>query len=296
VNRQASEDPTVHRELIVQDPPQSGRDVANLQRALRERLRSRGLADDVPVPTHGKFTHATWLACVEAGYFLGLESATYLRTDKQCGVSTEGAQTYIRNPDRRNPEQLARAKARQGQLDEGPRYYDDLARKAAPSMGRGPQAALAFAKNQLGTHETPAGSNWGGKVQDWIKLAGYAGPVPWCGCFVNACVVSAGIPNGKGWIGYTPAIIAHAKNGTGGWSWHAEGNPGDLVLFDTPGGDPAVHVGMVLKRIAHGHYLTREGNTSSGGGGSQDNGGVVAERDRVSSSGFSMVGFARPPW
>lgn len=299
IKREASQDPDVHRDLVVLDPPLQGRDVANVQRAVEARLDARPGLDKVPTPTHGKWTHASAVAAVEAGYFLGLLSDTYLKAIKVNGdrrlMLTEGAQAIIRNPERRSDEQLARAKERQGQLERGPRYYEDLAAHSAASLGKGPEAALKFAKAHLGVHESPAGSNWGGLVEDWIRLAGYASPVPWCGCFVNACLVSAGIPNGRGWIGYTPAIIAHAKAGTGGWSWHADGEPGDLVLFDTPGGDPAVHVGMVVKRLAEGRYLTREGNTSSGTG-SQSDGGMVAERDRTSTTAFRQAGFARPPW
>jgi hypothetical protein len=294
--RKASDDPTVHRELVVVDPPMSGRDVANFQRAIRERLQSRGLADDVVVPLHGKFTHATWVAAVEAGYFMGLLSGTYLKTDKQRGVSTEGAQMIIRNPDRRSPEQLERAKARQGQLERGPRYYEDLAKANGVTIGKGAKAALAFAAKQIGTTESPAGSNWGPKIGGWIKTAGYDGPVPWCGCFVNAACMAGGVSSGAGWIGYTPAIITHAKNGRGGWSWHTNSEPGDLILFDTPGGDAAVHVGMVETPLAGAHDKTIEGNTSSGPGGSQANGGGVFRRDRSSSSGFRTVGYARPPW
>lgn len=296
MEREFSDNPEVHRELIVQDPPQEGRDVANFQRAIKERLIARGLDDEVSVPTHGKFTHATWVAAVEAGYFLGLQSSTYLATDKRRGLSTEGAQTIIRRPDKRNSDQFARARERQGQLERGPRYYSELAKKVAQPSGRGPEAALAFMKAHIGDHESPSGSNWGRPVQDWIHLAGYNSPVPWCGCFANAAIVAAGVPNGAGWIGYTPAIIQHAQRGIGGWSWHSEGQPGDLVLFDTPGGDPAVHVGMVVRKVGNGHYITREGNTSSGSSGSQDHGGTCAERDRVSTPAFRIVGFARPPY
>ena len=119
-----SQDPAVHRRLVVVDPPQEGRDVANLQRAIRARLKARGLADDVPTPEHGKFTQATWFACVEAGYRLGLRSDTYLATDLGRGVCTQGAQAVIRRPEDRTPEQLTRAKERQGH--EGPRYYAEL--------------------------------------------------------------------------------------------------------------------------------------------------------------------------
>jgi murein DD-endopeptidase MepM/ murein hydrolase activator NlpD len=117
-------DPAVHRDLVVVNPLMAGRDVANLQRAIRARLKARRLADKVPTPEHGKFTQATWFACVEAGYFLGLRSDTYLKTDLGRGVVTEGAQRVIRDPDTRTKAQLARAKDRKGH--QGPRYYAQL--------------------------------------------------------------------------------------------------------------------------------------------------------------------------
>jgi hypothetical protein len=298
MEREASKDPTVHRDLIVVDPPMEGADVANLQRAIRTRLDARGI--DIPTPTHGLFTHATAVAAVEAGYFLGLLSGTYLQTVKVNGdprlVCTEGAQAIIRQPDRRSTEQRARAKERRGQAERGPRYYDGLARDAGVEVGTGAQSALKWAASQIGTTESPPGSNWGGKVEQWIRLAGYTSPVPWCGCFVNAACMAGGVPSGAGWIGYTPAIISHAEHGTGGWSWHSGGKPGDLALFDTPGGDPAVHVGMVERKLNTTTYQTVEGNTSSGTDGSQDNGGGVFRRQRSTGGNFRIVGFARPPW
>lgn len=302
VTRDYSSDATVHRDFIVVDPPMQGRDVANYQRALRDRLKSRGLLDDVPVPTHGKFTYATWVAAVEVGYFLGLRSDTYLAQvqvkGERRGRVTEGAQTIARNPDQRDAGQLSRAKSRQGQLDEGPRYYDDLAKKANahPVVAKGPQAALAYLQKHVGTTEHPAGSNWGPWIEDIIKLAGYDGPVYWCGCATNAGLVAAGIPNGAGWIGFCPAVVAHAKAGTGGWSWHTEGEPGDIILFAGPDGIPE-HQGLVRSRVGEGHYLSVEGNTSPpNSSGSQANGGGLWNKERTSTPNFKIVGFARPPW
>lgn len=300
IKRVPSDDPSVHRDLVVLDPPLEGRDVANVQRAVAERLDARPGLEKVPTPTHGKWTHASAVAAVEAGYFLGLLSDTYLKAIELNGdrrlMLTEGAQAIIRAPDRRSAEQLARANERQGQLERGPRYYADLAHDAGVPSGGGVRAALKFAASQIGTVEHPAGSNWGPKIQDWIKAAGYTGPIPWCGAASNAFCMAGGVPSGAGWIGYTPAIIAHAKAGTGGWSWHSTAEPGDLVLFDAPGGDPAQHVGMVEKVIAAGHVVSIEGNTSGGSGGSQDNGGGVFRRDRVSTPSWRQVGYARPPW
>jgi hypothetical protein len=301
IPREPSDDPAVHRELVVVDPPLEGRDVANLQRAVMDRLDARPGLGKVPTPVHGKFTHASAVAAVEAQYFLGLLSGTYLKTEKVGGerrlLITEGAQTILRNPEHRTGEQLERARERMGQLDRGPRYYDDLARANGVSGGgKGAKAALEFAAKQLGVSERPPGSNWGPRIEGWIRAAGYGSPVPWCGCFANACIMAGGEPSGAGWIGYTPAIVARAKSGTGGWTWHSSGQPGDLVLFDTPGGDPAVHVGICERKINAATYATIEGNTSSGSGGSQSEGGGVYRRQRSTQGNFRIIGFARPSW
>lgn len=298
IPREASTDPAVHRELVVLNPPLEGRDIANVQRAVKTRIDARGL--DVPTPTHGKWTHASAVAAVEAGYFLGLLSSTYLATTTVGGerrlLLSKGAQDAIRHPDRRVPAQLQRAKERQGQLERGPRYYEQLAKDIGVKAGD-MEHALAWALAQVGTHESPAGSNWGIPVQDWEKLAGYISPVPWCGCFANAICVHGGLPSGAGWIGYTPAIITHAQRGIDGWKWvgPSSGQRGMLALFDTPGGDPAVHVGTVLERLSSTQYKTIEGNTSTADG-SQSDGGIVAVRDRTTGGSFYIVGFAVPPW
>jgi hypothetical protein len=301
VDHAASSDPEVHRPLVAVAPPLRGRDIANLQRAAGERLKQRGIAPgDVPVPTHGMFTVATALACIEAQYFLGLRSDTYLERDRHGHlVLTEGAQQIIREPDTRSRDQLARAKSRQAQAARGPRFYEQLATQLGLA-GHGVGDALAFAAKHVGVMEHPPGSNAGPMIDDWYRLAGYGGPVPWCGCFVNACIVAGGLASGAGWIGYTPAIVQHAKNGTGGWSWHgpSEGKPGDLSLYDDgPGGDVAVHVEIVRAQLSSTRYSTFGGNTSSGSAGSQSNGGMVARHDdRSTMGGFHIIGFARPPW
>ena len=294
IDRIPSKDPTVNRPLIVVSPPMAGRDVANLQRAVRTRLQTRGI--DVPVPDHGKFTLATALACIEAQYFLGLRSDTYLKKDKHGHrVVTEGAQLVIRDPESREQVQLDRAKERQAQLERGPRFYEELAQELGLT-GSGAGDAIAFARKHIGTKEQPAGSNSGPKITPWCRAAGYMGAVPWCGCWVNACVMAGGVPSGAGWIGFTPAIVQRAKAAKGGWSWHTTGKPGDLALFDTPGGPTAVHVGLVEKQLSSSSYQTIEGNTSSGNMGSQDNGGGVFRRTRSTQGMFRIIGFARPPY
>ena len=119
-----SQDPIAHRDLVVTDPPMRGRDVANLNRAVRQRLEMRRI--DIPTPVHDMFTQAAALAAIEAGYFLGLLEDTILATDSGRRVCTQGAQTIIREPEQRTQEQLARAKSRHPQAARGPRYYHEF--------------------------------------------------------------------------------------------------------------------------------------------------------------------------
>ncbi|HEY6759093.1 MAG TPA: hypothetical protein VI318_06360 [Baekduia sp.] len=293
-----SQDPSIHRELVLVDPPLEGRDVANLQRALQARLKARGLDDSIPIAVHGRFTAGTVLACIDMEYALGLRSDTYMKRDRRRHrVVTEGAQAVIRDPDARDADQLHRAKERADAAGHHAAFFHAMAERIGMELGRGPDAAVAFAEQQIGTRERPPGSNSGPKIDDWCRLAGFDGPVPWCGCFVNACIMAGGCPSGAGFIGSTVMILNRAKRGIGGWSFVREGRRGDLALYDDePGGDPVVHVEIVRHRVSPTTYSTVGGNTTSGNG-SQSDGGMVAQHDdRSTMGGFHIVGFARPPY
>ncbi len=285
-----SSDPGVHRPLVVVDPPMEGRDVAELQRATREHLQRRDAGDyEVPVCDHGRFTPATALACIEAQYLLGVRADAYLLRDRHGNrVLTAAAQRVIRDPEARDGEQLARAEARDAQLDRGPRPYAQLA--AAMGMtGSGPMDALAYAATHVGIRERPPGSCSGPAIDEWIRLAGYRGPVPWAGCFVNACLVAGGVPSGAAWgIGFAPSIVGRARAGAGGWSWRsADGRPGDLVLFaGEPGDADALHVEIVRAQLASDCYSTY----------GADRRATVGRHDRPLTGALRIIGFARPPW
>lgn len=310
IRRSRSTIASVHRELWTVEPEMLGADVTELQKAAARTLRVRGISrKQVPLAAHGKFTYATELACIEAQYFLGLASSTYLKRDaKWHRCCTIGAQRVIRGDVRRSPAQLARAKARRGQLARGPRYYDKLAaaHRRNANQGTGADAALRFAIAQIGTHETPAGANSdrgrgrfgsGPRIDQWIKLTGYTSPVPWCGCFTNACVVAAGVPNGAGWIGYVPSIVDYARAGRGGWKLvpASEGRRGDLACFVS--GGEYVHVEIVERRRSASSYGCVGGNTTPAGmSGSQANGGAVGRTNRSTQGGFRIGCFARPPY
>jgi hypothetical protein len=291
IDHAPSTQPAVHRPLVVVDPPMEGRDVANLQRAIRDRLKARDLTDDVPVPEHGKFTLATELACIEAQYFLGLRSDTYMQRDPHGHrVVTEGAQRVIREPETRDADQLARAKERQAQAARGPRFFREISDIAA---GHGIADALAFAAAHVGLKETS--DNRGPEIDKWIRATGLNPPQPWCGCFVNACLMAGGLPSSGTWIASTIQILHHAKQGIGGWSFHMEGKPGDLSLYHESGNsDEVAHVEIVRARTAPTMYSTYGGNTTMG---NDARALFVARHDnRSTQGGFHIVGFARPPW
>ncbi|HUR84921.1 MAG TPA: hypothetical protein VMY78_06210 [Solirubrobacteraceae bacterium] len=285
-----SSDPDVHRPLVVVDAPMEGRDIAELQRATRAHLQRRDAGGiDAPVRDHGRFTPATAAACIEAQYLLGVRADAYLMRDRHGNrVLTAAAQRVIRDPGARDGEQLARAQAREAQLDRGPYFYAQLAAEMGMT-GSGPMGALAYAATHVGIKERPPGSCAGPAIDEWIRLAGYRGPVPWAGCFVNACLVAGGVPSGAAWgIGFAPSILARAQALAGGWSWHgADGRPGDLALFaGEPGDDDAIHVELVRAQLSSARYSTYGADRS----------GMVVRRDRPATGALRIIGFARAPW
>lgn len=267
----------VQRTLVASDPPARGSDVLALQGAVRRALRARGLAEQVPLPGHGVFTHATALAGVEAQYSLGLDARTYLNRDARGRrMITEEAQRVLHDPSLRAPEELQRAHDRRTLLERGPRFYEALAAEAGP-VGHGSADALAFAAATVGPVTPEA-------VDRWCRATGYADPVPWSACFVNACLMVGGLPSGAGWIGFPPAILERSRSATAGWSWHRTGAPGDLALY---GADGAEHVELVHARTSATEYLTI--------GGHRDGSDLITRSSAPPATG-RLIGFARPPW
>ena len=139
---------------------------------------------------------------------------------------------------------------------------------------------MKWARAQIGTIESPAYSNWGPEIGEWIKYTGYSGPVYWCGCFVCYAVVKIGganIPQ-RIRLGYHLNIVADAKAGANGL--HAvsvaDAQPGDIVAFDFQ------HIALVVEKYDGSGYLsTIDGNTSATDAGSQSNGGGVFPKRRA---------------
>jgi hypothetical protein len=248
-----------------------GRDVAFFQRALNERYERWDV--DFTVDVDGAFGSSTREATKTVLHGLGIA-----QQQMEHGVTPE-LRLKVRNPDRRNHAELARARERRDWLRRLRRLHE----------GHGPQAAIAYARKQVGVTESPPNSNRGRLIDHWQRMCHISG-APWCGAFVNACLVAAGFPSEPG-LRYCPWIESHARSGQGGWSWHRidRARPGDLVLY---GRAIAQHVAIYV-----GNGQTIEGNTSSGPGGSQDNGGGVFRRRRnFGDPGFPARGVARPPY
>lgn len=125
---------------------------------------------------------------------------------------------------------------------------------------------LAVAVGELGTCESPAGSNRT-KYGRWMLLDGQ----PWCMSFVQWCCAQAGVPLALR-TGSCSALL----------NWYRGNNPKRIVTEPQPG-DIIIytfgHTG-ILESAAAGTVTAIEGNTSPGSSGSQDNGGGVYRRTR----------------
>lgn len=151
------------------------------------------------------------------------------------------------------------------------------------------ERAIAWARKQEGTTESPYGSNEGPGITEWqMDFGSWLVGLPWCGVFVGQALKRAGVKVDS-YVASVAAIEQHAKEGTHGWkSWHGNeaGQRGDAAVV----GGHGVHVELIRQRVPGG-YMTTGGNTSAGPAGSQDNGGGVFPRFRS----FSEVhGCARP--
>lgn len=148
------------------------------------------------------------------------------------------------------------------------------------------QKVLDVARAELGTVESPAGSN----RTKYGRAYGMDGNA-WCAMFTWWCFQQSGLGALVPKTAYTPALADHFRK-AGRWS--SVPQVGDLVLFDFPGDgvNRISHVGLVEKVNGDGSVTTIEGNTSSGQAGSQRDGGGVYRRVRRA----GIVGYAHPDY
>lgn len=140
----------------------------------------------------------------------------------------------------------------------------------------GPDAAVRAGTKDVGVHEDPPGSNWGGKVAEYIKFTGYSGPVYWCGCAACWWTIKKGggeAPSRirRGYAGYVAADARAGTNGLKAVSNPVKGGYGTLWNYE--------HIVMTTGNVNGSLVETIEGNTSAADG-SQSNGGEVARKWR----------------
>ncbi|WP_312281967.1 CHAP domain-containing protein [Oscillibacter sp.] len=140
---------------------------------------------------------------------------------------------------------------------------------------------LNIARAELWNAESPVGSNCT-KYGKWYGLDGN----PWCMMFVQWCCAQAGValPMRTASCG----ALMRAAQAAGCWVT-GDYCPGDVVIYDFPGGSATDHTGIVESVTASG-VIAIEGNT---GAGNDANGGQVQRRTRSNSL---IVGAVRPAY
>ncbi|HEX2056781.1 MAG TPA: peptidoglycan-binding protein [Actinomycetota bacterium] len=139
-------------------------------------------------------------------------------------------------------------------------------------MATSAKEVLAKAKDQVGISDGGSNNN---KFTQWYPMPGQ----PWCAMFVSWVFHHSGLENIPKFA-YTPSFADWFRQQGAGFDDDADAQPGDVVFFNFPDSvDRIQHVGLVLENQS-GKLKTIEGNTSSGAGGSQDDGEVVAIRER----------------
>ena len=119
---------------------------------------------------------------------------------------------------------------------------------------------LRLAKSQIGTKESPANSNRV-KYNTWFYGREVSGSAyPWCMAFVQWCYHQAGVT-----LPFKECVIPLSK-----------AQPGDVVIFDFPGGAATDHTG-IFEGLSGAHVITIDGNTGTS---NDANGGAVMRRSR----------------
>ena len=145
---------------------------------------------------------------------------------------------------------------------------------------------LAIARKQLGICESPPGSN-NVRYNTWYYGREVMGSAyPWCMVFVQWVFAQAGVklPVRTASCG----ALMNAAKAAGCWVT-AGFKPGDVVIYDFPGGAATDHCGIVETELPDYGVQAVEGNTSQSG--SQSNGGMVCRKNRP---GKYIVGAVRP--
>lgn len=149
------------------------------------------------------------------------------------------------------------------------------------------EKVLAAARAELGVKESPANSNRV-KYNTWYYGREVAGSAyPWCMVFIMWLFAQLGrldlLPARTASCG----TLMRAAQKAGQWVT-GDYRPGDVVIYDFPGGAATDHTG-IIERVTASGVVAIEGNTSEAG--SQSNGGMVCRKTRPYSQ---VVGAVRP--
>ena len=145
---------------------------------------------------------------------------------------------------------------------------------------------LTIARKQLGICENPPGSN-NVRYNTWYYGREVMGSAyPWCMVFVQWVFAQAVVklPVRTASCG----ALMNAAKAAGCWVT-AGFKPGDVVIYNFPGGAATDHCGIVETELPDYGVQAVEGNTSQSG--SQSNGGMVCRKNRP---GKYIVGAVRP--
>lgn len=143
------------------------------------------------------------------------------------------------------------------------------------------EQVLSVARAEVGYREDPPGSNRT-KYGKWFGLDGN----PWCMMFVQWVFAQAGCQELLPALTGSCGALMRAAQAAGLWVT-GDYRPGDVVIYDFPGGAKTDHCGIVEFSTAHG-VMAIEGNT---GAGNDANGGKVMSRIRRNDQ---IVGAVRP--
>lgn len=145
---------------------------------------------------------------------------------------------------------------------------------------------LAIARKQLGVCEDPPNSN-NVRYNTWYYGREVMGSAyPWCMAFVQWVFAQAAVK-----LPLRTASCGQLMNAAkAAGCWVTSGFlPGDVVIYDFPGGAATDHCGIVETELPDYGVQAVEGNTSQSG--SQSNGGMVCRKNRP---GKYIVGAVRP--
>jgi hypothetical protein len=113
---------------------------------------------------------------------------------------------------------------------------------------------LKVARDQLGTGESPPGSNMT-RYGVWYGM----NRVPWCAIFQSWILDQAGYTGYR--YAYCPFVVRDARAGKNGLSWVNDPRAGDQILYDWNGDGVADHIGIIEAIAPNGKFVTIEGNT-----------------------------------